>query len=176
MSADMLITPLSERVSLLVLPLLAWAAWTDLIKRTIPNAVCIALLVIGFALRAAAGPWPLATSAGIAALAFVVLAAAHAAGALGGGDVKLAAAMLVGLSPLAAYRFTVMTILAGGVLVLVHLALRALPPARPAPAGAALPTRIWRAERWRVQRHGGLPYGIAIAFGGCWAVLTTLGG
>ena len=161
---------------LVPVPLLAWAAWSDLVTRTIPDAACIALALAGVLLRGAAGPWPLALSAGIAALTFFALAVLHAHGGFGGGDVKLAAAVLIGLSPIGAYRFFVITILAGGGLALIYVAMRALPPVRPASAGAALPRRLWRTERWRVRRHGTLPYGIAIACGGCWAVLTTIGG
>lgn len=155
------------------LPILLWAAWSDLVRRTIPDSACIALAALGLVLRSAAGPWPAAISVGIAAATFVALTFAHAGGGLGGGDVKLAAAMLVGLSPSGAYRFFIITILAGGVLVLAHLALRALPPITPTPANAGTLNRIWRAQRWRVRRQGGLPYGLAIACGGIWAVITT---
>ena len=163
-------------VLLVPLPLLVWAAWADLVTRTIPDAACIALALTGLLLRGAAGPWPLAISAGVAAVTFLALAVLHARGGFGGGDVKLASAVLLGLSPIGAYRFFVITILAGGGLALIYLTLRALPPTPVAPAGAAVPWRLWRAERWRVRRHGTLPYGIAIACGGCWAVLTTIGG
>ena len=50
-----------------------------------------------------------------------------------------------------------------------------LPPAPHAPVGAALTRRVWRAERWRVRRRAALPYGIAIAFGGTVAFLTSSG-
>jgi prepilin peptidase CpaA len=169
--------PVLWTAALLVpLPLLAWAAWSDLLSRTIPDQACIVLAATGLAVRGSSGAAPLALSAGIAALAFLALAALHARGGFGGGDVKLIAAVLLGLSPLGAYRFLVITILAGGVLAVIHLALRALPPAPPAPAGAVLPWRLWRAERWRVRRQRTLPFGIANAGGGCWAVVSGIGG
>lgn len=157
------------------LPVLAWAAWTDLVSRIIPDGACIALALYGLLLRGLAGPWALAELVAIAVLAFIALAMLHARGGFGGGDVKLAAAILLGLSPPGAYTFLVVTVLTGGVLAILHLALRALPPPRPAPAGAALVQRLWRAERWRVRRHRTLPYGIALASGGGWAFLTSVG-
>ncbi len=157
------------------LPLLAWVAWSDLVTRTIPDCACIALAVIGIMLRAPAGAWPLGLSVLIAAVTFLALAFIHATGALGGGDIKLATALLLGFPPAGALGFAVITVYAGGVLVLAHLAMRWLPPVSPAPAGAALPLRVWRMERWRVQRRTGLPYGIAIACGGAWTVITSAG-
>jgi prepilin peptidase CpaA len=100
--------------------------------------------------------------------------------------------MAVGLSPAQTYRFIVATVLAGGVLSLLHLLLRRAP----LPAGrvsrsrsrstshsmswlvrlASLVRRIVTVERWRIRRKGSLPYGIAIACGGAWVTLTGLGG
>jgi prepilin peptidase CpaA len=160
---------------LLPLPLLLWAAWSDLVSRTIPDSASVVLAVAGLIVSAAAGPLPLALSLSIAAVTFVALALLHHAGGLGGGDVKLAASVLIGLPPIGAYRFFVITILAGGLLALLHLILRTLPAPSPAPSGAFLPRRLWRVELWRTRRPGSLPYGIAIACGGIWAVLTTTG-
>ena len=67
------------------------------------------------------------------------------------------------------------TALAGGVLVLLHLALRRLPAPTRCPPGAAGPRRVWTIERWRVRRRGALPYGVAIACGGTWAILSGWG-
>ena len=161
--------------AVLPLPLLAWAAWSDLASRTIPNAACVALVMVGILQRAPVGLWPMVVSVMIAIATFTALVLVHSSGNLGGGDVKLAAAVLFGLSPIGAFRFGVITIYAGGALALLHLALRLLPPAPHAPVGAALTRRVWRAERWRVRRRAALPYGIAIAFGGTVAFLTSSG-
>jgi prepilin peptidase CpaA len=115
----------------------------------------------------------------LAAGLFLALAMLHARGMLGGGDVKLAAAICLGLSPPSAYRFIFVTAMAGGVLALLHLlarhALRAAPPRRPPPRGSPLPKRVFFAERWRIARRGSLSYGVAIACGGIWAVLEARG-
>jgi prepilin peptidase CpaA len=121
----------------------------------------------------------MAVSAALALLLFVLLVLLHSRGIMGGGDVKLAAATAIGLPPASIYHFIVYTALAGGVLACLHLALRfGLRHSSPhAPRrGAGLIQRVLSAERWRIARHGSLPYGVAIACGGIWAVLTARGG
>jgi len=173
---------ITDLAALLTIGLLAVAAVSDLATRTIPDQACIALALLGLGARLFAGVAALALSIGVAAALFAVLVLAHARGALGGGDVKLAAAMALGLAPAQTYRFVVATVLAGGVLSLLHLLLRRA-PAWPAarsmsrPSGfASLARRIVTVERWRIRRKGSLPYGIAIACGGAWVTLTGVGG
>ena len=157
-----------------IIGLLLFAAWKDLATRTIPDAIAIAVAALGALDRLFSGLLPLAVSASIALGFGLLLVVMHARGWLGGGDVKLAAAISLGLSAAGTYRFIVITAIAGGILALVHLALRAAlhrisastPPQRASPL-----VRIYRAERWRIARHGPLPYGIAIAAGGICAVL-----
>jgi prepilin peptidase CpaA len=91
-------------------------------------------------------PWggvgiQLAAGAGV----FVVLAAAFYAGMMGGGDVKLAAALALWFSPISTIKFLVLMSLAGGVLTLGVLA--------------------WHRAKHREGRPE-IPYGVAIAFGG----------
>ncbi|MBS0562810.1 MAG: prepilin peptidase, partial [Proteobacteria bacterium] len=116
--------------------LLSLAAWNDLLARRIPDRLCIALAAIGVAARGAAGIEALAWSAALAALIFAAMVPAHALGALGGGDIKLSAALALGLAPAALGEFLTATALAGGVLAALHLALRRLPRPAPCPAGA----------------------------------------
>jgi prepilin peptidase CpaA len=167
-------------VALATIGLLAVAAASDLATRTIPDQVCIALALLGFGARLFAGITAVAVSVVMAAALFALLALAHARGALGGGDVKLAAAMALGLAPVQTYRFVVATVIAGGVLSLLHLLLRqAPPPVRSAPRSSGLVSLVRRTvtvERWRIRRKGSLPYGIAIACGGAWVTLAGLGG
>jgi|HubBroStandDraft_1064217.scaffolds.fasta_scaffold295426_2 prepilin peptidase CpaA len=171
---------ITDLVALLTIGLLAIAAASDLATRTIPDQVCIALALLGVGARLFAGVTAVALSVVVAVALFALLVLAHARGALGGGDVKLAAAMAVGLAPLQTYRFVVATVLAGGVLSLLHLLLRrAPPPARLVVRSsglASLVRRIATVERWRIRRKGSLPYGIAIACGGAWVTLAGLGG
>jgi prepilin peptidase CpaA len=171
----------TDLIALATIGLLALAALSDLATRTIPDQACIALALLGLGARLLAGTAALAMSAGIAIGLFAVLVLLHARGALGGGDVKLAAAMALGLAPMQTYRFLVATVLAGGVLSLLHIVLRRAPPPERLPGGrpqrrASLVRRVITAERWRIRRKGALPYGIAIACGGAWVTLTGLGG
>jgi len=155
--------------------LLAFAGWRDVATRLIPDSLCVALAVLGLAIRAASGLWAALASTGVAVLLFALLAVAHARGLLGGGDVKLMAATAMQFPPAGILHLLLAISVAGGVLAAVHLALRRLPaPARHMPRGHTLRRhtlrRLWAVERWRVQR-GSLPYGVAIACGGAWILL-----
>ena len=142
----------------LIVVLLGLAAWSDLAIRTIPDWICVALALAGLLIRGSAGAHALAISVGLAGVLFLALVFVHAYGGLGGGDVKLAAALVLGLPASGAYRFLMVTVLAGGVLGLLYLALRQLPAPLPCPSGASRLRRVWTAERWRIRRKGSLPY------------------
>jgi prepilin peptidase CpaA len=86
----------------------------------------------------------------IAAGVFVLLAGAFYAGMMGGGDVKLAAALALWFSPLSTLKFLVLMSLAGGVLTLIVLVIH---------------------RTHKKQGRPEIPYGVAIAFGGL-AILT----
>jgi prepilin peptidase CpaA len=169
-----------DLIAMAMVGLLGSAAWADMATRTIPDRISIGLVCLGIANRLLVGLSGLAISVAVALVLFSLLVVAHGRGLLGGGDVKLAAATALGLPPEAIYRFIVATSMAGGVLALIHLALRfalrGFSTARPPPRGAWLPRRIFAAERWRIAQHGTLPYGIAIACGGIFAVLAGRGG
>jgi prepilin peptidase CpaA len=162
--------------TLIPVSLLLAAAWRDLATRTIPDSISIALAFLGLGLRATEGTTALAVSAATAALLFLGLVLLHARGALGGGDVKLASAIAIGLPPLATFDFLLATALSGGVLGLLYLALRHLPVPVPSRPAASLPRRVLAAERWRIHRRGPLPYAVAIAAGGILTLLAPLGG
>lgn len=161
-----------------IVGLLIYAALVDVATRIIPDGVAIWLVALGVVERLFAGLPSFAASVLVAVLLLVVLMFLHARGLMGGGDVKLAVATAMGLPVESIYRFIVVTSLAGGILALVHLALRyAIRNApRPPPNGASLARRVLAAERWRIVRHGSLPYGVAVACGGVWAVLASRGG
>jgi prepilin peptidase CpaA len=165
-----------EALALVPLVLLAIGAWRDLATRTIPNWVCVAVALAGIAVRGLDGAGALAWSAGISVLLFLLLVPLHARGVLGGGDVKLAAAAALGLSASGTANFIVATVLAGGVLAALHLALRWLPASRPCAPGSRALRRVLAVERWRIRRHGPLPYGVAIACGAGWLTLARLFG
>jgi prepilin peptidase CpaA len=143
--------------------LLVLAAWQDLRTMRIADAVSLAIVAV-FAVWALSG-FVLGTlsitTLGLALVWAAVLfgagAAAFAAGALGGGDVKLlaAASLFAAVGPLS--DFLLVTALAGGVLGAAILAGAPIGPA--GPAGDATV---------RARLRGGLPYGPAIAAGGLW--------
>lgn len=158
--------------------LLLFAAWCDLATRTIPDGVSIALAALGLFTRALDGPIPAATSIAVAAGLFMALAALHASGAFGGGDVKLISALAIGFPPLATLDFLLATVMAGGVLGLLYLSLRHLPQPSPLAPGphAWRPRRVLSLERRRFNRRGPLPYAVAIAVGGIFTLIKPFGG
>lgn len=127
--------------------LLVLAAVIDLRTRTIPNPLNVAIAVLAplFWLSVGMQFWPgMAIQIGVAAAVFALLAIAFWVGMMGGGDVKMAAAVAMWFSPEGTLKFLVLMSLAGGVLTLVMVVLH------------------------RLQKREGrpeIPYGVAIAFG-----------
>ena len=146
--------------------LLLYAAARDLASRTIPNRVSLALIAIGVIIQLSDGTLPQALAA--AGAVFVVCAIAWRFALMGGGDVKLLAALALCVPPGGVLSLIASVAFAGGALGIAYLILRRLQrlPLAPAPRRAALPARVWRTERWRIGRGSPLPYGIAIAVGG----------
>jgi prepilin peptidase CpaA len=164
---------------LLALGFLAYAAWRDVATRTIPNAVCAMLAVLGLAVRAGEGWHALLLTLAAATALFLVLFACHARGLMGGGDVKLLTALSFGLPPSGSWDLVVATALAGGGLACLYLLLRRVPAAHlrlPARADAGTLRRILAVELRRVRQHGPMPYGVAIAIGGAFVLLQPSGG
>ncbi|GGG30333.1 A24 family peptidase [Chelatococcus composti] len=137
--------------------LMAFAAASDIATMTISNRVSLAL-VAGFFVVALAAGLPLSVIGWHVAAAALVLAIGFglfAAGWIGGGDAKLAAATALwfGFGHLMAYL--VSASLLGGLLTLVVLGLRKVP--LPAFAlGWGWAQRLHAANR-------GIPYGVALA-------------
>jgi prepilin peptidase CpaA len=128
--------------------LLVVAAVVDMRTFTISNRLnlTVALMAPLYWLSIALAPWPgVAIQLAAGASVFAILAGAFYAGMMGGGDVKLAAALALWFSPASTIKFLVLMSLAGGVLTLVVLALH-------------------RAKRREGRPE--IPYGVAIAFGG----------
>ena len=129
------------------------AAVIDVRTFTISNRLnlAVALSAPVYWLSIALTPWPgMAVQLAAGAVVFALLACAFVAGMMGGGDVKLAAALALWFPPLGTIKFLVLMSLAGGVLTLLVLA--------------------WHRARKRDGRPE-IPYGVAIAFGGL-AILT----
>ncbi len=143
----------TEILLALLAALLIVAAVIDVRTFTISNRLnaAVALLAPLYWLSIAMPLWPdVAIQIAVALGVFLLLAGAFYAGMMGGGDVKLAAALALWFSPASTVKFLVLMSLAGGVLTLVVVALH------------------------RVRKREGrpeIPYGVAIAFGGL-AILT----
>lgn len=127
------------------------AAYTDIRRRQIDNG-----LNAGIALAAplfwwashmglAEIGWQLVLAAG----AFAVLAGLFAMGAMGGGDVKLLAALALWIKPVWFAQLLMVMAVSGGVLTVVLAA--------------------WHVARRHPQRPS-IPYGVAIALGGLWVI------
>ena len=130
--------------------MLLWAAVVDIRTRTIANGLnlAIALMAPVFWWAMEVDPWPdAAIRVGVAVMIFLLFALAFPLGMMGGGDVKLAAALALWFAPGDTMLLIVLMSLAGGVLTLVVMI------------------------EHKIKQNDGrpeVPYGVAIAFGGLW--------
>ncbi len=136
-------------LAMLALALLV-AAVIDVRTFTISNRLNLAVAMVAPVYWWSIGLplWPdAAIQVGVAAAVFGLLAGAFYLGMMGGGDVKLAAALALWFSPASTLKFLVLMSIAGGVVTLALVAFHRLAkrPGRPE-----------------------IPYGVAIAFGGLW--------
>ena len=166
--------------------LLLIAAWNDIATRLIRNIVPISIAGLAILLRLHSGLLPTLYSLIVAQVVFVLLLWLASRGWLGGGDVKLAAALTLALPPTAVWDFITATTVCGGILALPYIAMARLQPfalalAR-APRGGqrqmpeGLLARVTRADEARRLRQGGpLPYAVAICAGGIITLFLTVG-
>ena len=128
------------------------AATGDLRSRIIPNWLnaAIALLAIPFWWITGLSLWPeIASQIGVSLGVFALFALAFRFGMMGGGDVKLVAALALWLPIGAVVKLIVIMSIAGGVLTAAMIARQRLGKNKAAPE---------------------IPYGVAIAFGGFWLI------
>ena len=143
----------TDLLLLLLGAILIVAAVVDVRTFTISDRLnaTVALLAPAYWLSIAMEPWPgMAVQLAASGIVFALLAGAFYAGMMGGGDVKLAAALALWFTPGGTLKFLVLMSLAGGVLTLAIL--------------------LWHHAQKR-QGRPEIPYGVAIAFGGL-AILT----
>jgi prepilin peptidase CpaA len=159
-------------IAVIQIPLLLRAAMTDIAARIIPNKICVLLAIAAMARLPFFQPAQLISSVGMTALLFAVLFILHVRNYLGGGDVKLLSALAIGLSFASLMQLLTVVSLAGGVIAILHLALRSLPRPSSPPVGSSFLRRIYAIERWRNLRRAPLPYGVAIAAGGTWTLIS----
>lgn len=162
---------IAPTASILEISLLLYVATIDVATRLIRNEICLALALLGIASQLP-NAMQVAESLIAAAILFLLLFVLYTRGGIGGGDVKLLIALAIGFPLTGVIQLLTITALAGGVLALVHLLMRLLPYPRLAPVGSSLMRRIYAVERWRNLRHAPLPYGVAIACGGIWTILS----
>ena len=130
--------------------MLLWAAVIDIKTRTIANRLNLAIALMAPLFWWAMGVelWPdAAIRVGVAISVFILFALAFQFGAMGGGDVKLAAALALWFAPGNTLFLIVMMSLAGGVLTVIVMI------------------------EHKVRKNAGrpeVPYGVAIAFGALW--------
>ncbi|HXG99894.1 MAG TPA: prepilin peptidase [Sphingomicrobium sp.] len=130
--------------------MLLWAAVIDIRTFTISNRLNLSIAALAPVFWWATGTdlWPdAAIRVGVAAIVFLLFALAFQMGAMGGGDVKLAAALALWFAPGDTVLLIVLMSLAGGVLTLIVLG-------------------VHRARK--IEGRPEVPYGVAIAFGGLW--------
>lgn len=162
---------IAPAASILEIILLLYVATIDVATRLIRNEVCLALALLGITSQLP-NSMQVAESLVAAAILFLLLFVLYTRGGIGGGDVKLLTASAIGLPLTGVIELLTITALAGGILALVHLLMRHLPYPRLAPAGSSFARRVYAIERWRHLRHAPLPYGVAIACGGIWTILS----
>lgn len=139
-------------LSALLVLLLLRAAQTDIATRIISNALNLAIALLAPVWWWANGMalWPdIPLQIGLALAVFALFAALFALGMMGGGDVKLLAALALWMPLPAMARLLVIMALAGGGVTLATL------------AHHRLTRRTGQAE---------IPYGVAIAIAGIWVM------
>lgn len=143
---------LSAALLAVLAALLIWAAVTDIRARIISNPLnaAIALLAPLYWWSAGLAPWPdMAMQVGLSLAVLALFAALFAAGMMGGGDVKLLAALALWFPAGALLWLLMLMALIGGVVTLVTLIAH-------------------RARRRSGQAE--IPYGVAIALAGLWVL------
>lgn len=132
--------------------LLLWAAVTDLKSRIIANwlNLAIALLAPVYWWATDLAPWPeMAVQLALGVGVFGLFAGLFAMGWMGGGDVKLLAALALWLPLLAMLKLLLAMSILGGVLTLAVVAI----------------------HRFRnLKTNPEVPYGVAIACAGLWVI------
>lgn len=132
--------------------MLVIAAATDIRSRIISNRLnaAIALLAPFYWWSAGLSPWPdMAIQIGLGASVLVLFAALFAAGMMGGGDVKMLAAIALWLPAGALLWLLMVMALLGGVVTIVTV------------MHHRMTRRIGKVE---------IPYGVAIALAGLWVI------
>ncbi len=140
--------------------LMIFAAMSDLVTMTISNKVSLALIAGFIAVSILIGcPISVIILHFLTAIAVLAVTfALFAAGWIGGGDAKLAAATSLWLGSALTLNYLLLATVFGGVLTLSMLAMRNYP------WPVMLDSIPWIARLYRMDK--GIPYGIALGFAG----------
>ena len=155
----------AQIIAMALTGLLLWSAWSDVTDRRIANLTVAGVAAL-YPLAVVLDVLPGSPVAGLilAGIVFVIGLAVFAAGAIGGGDVKLAAALGLWAGSTDAAGFLLVTALAGGALSVLILATRNLPFA-PYLSG---PLKAGPQTDGQEMPRESVPYGVALAAGGLW--------
>ncbi len=141
---------LTDVLCAILAAMLLWAAVVDIRTRTIANRLNLAIALMAPLFWYATGVelWPdAAIRVAVAVAVFLLFAVAFQMGAMGGGDVKLAAALALWFAPVDTLLLIVIMSLAGGVLTAI----------------------VMIEHRFKkIEGRPEVPYGVAIAFGASW--------
>lgn len=133
-------------IDIALFSVLLGCAYSDIRARVIPNLLCALVVVLGIAESVVTGRTNFVQSLLMALVVFIAMMPLQQKGVLGGGDVKLIAALCVWLAPLEVGRFFLFILAGGGVLGLFYLAMnwirgairRTASPASSVPYGVAI--------------------------------------
>jgi prepilin peptidase CpaA len=147
----------------------------DVAKRRIPNLVTGAAAGLGVAAQLVdRGRWSAASGLGAAIVTVALLWRPWTAGGIGGGDVKMAAAVAIWVGLEGMIRYALAVAAAGGVVALVMYFLSRKSVRQDVKTNltlAALQQRLPDVEAPTKGRRS-VPYGLAIAAGAAFALLT----
>jgi prepilin peptidase CpaA len=154
---------LTPTLKIAIAGLLLLVAARDIMTRTVPNWMSLAIATLCAGLAAAG--FHLFWGLGFALAIFVICILCWTRGWMGGADVKLLGATAIAVAPADAETFVLAITIFGGVLALAYLAGRFVLPRPAAQRPHRLLPRVLRVEAWRIRNRGPLPYACAIAAG-----------
>lgn len=170
------LSPIASASAAIAVVAIGAAVVTDVARRRIPNLITFPAMGAGLILAAViGGGWGLAGSLAGATLAPCILMALRLGKPLGGGDIKLAAAVGALTGPAAGALAMLLAAVAGGLVALLWMLRPGTAVARtlaPFVTGFPILGRLYADERWNGRTIGAatIPYGVAIGIGSLAAI------
>jgi prepilin peptidase CpaA len=165
-------SPVRLIAGLVFTAMLLVAAYGDLRDRRIPNRLVMAIAGLGLGYSIFSGHWPGGVESGFGGMAVGLLCwlPFYALGWLGAGDVKMFAASGAWLGPMKALEGSFVAAIIGAVLAaLWMLRVRGIRTSLETLGMAAASPGVLAGSSKQNEKHGTLPYGIAMAAGALWA-------